>query len=200
LHCTTRDHNRLSLQSILWGAKALGIHSVLAATGDYVALDLAHRISAVNDLDVFELITLARATPLRTGAVLDPRSGAGGLRHEIRRLKRKVAAGAQFIVTQPVFDRSGAEKLRAATRDLNVPIVLGILPLRSARHAEFLHHSVSGISVPDAICDRMRTARDPVAEGLALARDTLAVARLLFEGACIMPAFGRFEGLADLLS
>jgi methylenetetrahydrofolate reductase (NADPH) len=199
LHCTTRDHNRLSLQGLLWGARALGIQSVLVATGDRVALDQRNGTSFVHDLDVYELVQMARAVNLRTGVVLDPRPESNSLLREVRRMEQKVKAGAQFIVTQPVYDEEGAAVLFDATKHLSIPVILGILPLRTARHARFLHDRVAGITVPERIQRRLREASDPVSEGMAGARNMLAIARQWFAGACIMPPFDHYEALAGIL-
>jgi methylenetetrahydrofolate reductase (NADPH) len=199
LHCTTRDHNRLSLQSLLWGARALGIGAVLVATGDAVALGARGRTSAVHDLDVYHLVRMAREAGLHTGVVLDPRPESNGLAHQVHRLEKKVEAGAQYVVTQPVYDEAYARTIHEATRHLGIPIVLGILPLRTVRHAGFLHEKVAGIVVPQEVRTRMAGARDPQAEGIAGAREMLALARQWFAGACLMPAFDRFEVLEGIL-
>jgi methylenetetrahydrofolate reductase (NADPH) len=199
LHCTTRDHNRLSLQGLLWGARALNIQTVLVATGDHVGLGSGGRITSVHDLDVFGLVRMARAAGLRTGVVLDPRPESNRLDYEVRRLEHKVDAGAQFAVTQPVFDEAAARQLYEGTRHLDIPIILGVLPLRTARHAWFLHHRVAGIAVPEQLQDRMKHAIEPAAEGIAVARDMLALARRWFAGACIMPPFGRYTIVSELL-
>jgi methylenetetrahydrofolate reductase (NADPH) len=89
--------------------------------------------------------------------------------------------------------------LADATRHMGIPIILGILPLRTVRHAEFLHHKVAGIAVPEHVRERMRRAADPPAEGVAGAREMLTIARQLFAGACIMPPFDRYEVLFDIL-
>ena len=200
LHCTTRDHNRLSLQGLLWGALAMGIETVLATTGDFVALGDRATTTDVRDTDVFGLITMARESGLLTGVVLDPGPEARGLEKPVRRLERKIEAGAQFVVTQPFYDEAGIRDLISATRHIEVPIILGILPLRTPRHAEFLHHRVSGINVPEKVRQRMSRADDPVAEGVANAREVLALAREQFAGACLMPPFDRFEMLAGILA
>ncbi len=199
LHCTTRDHNRLSIQGLLWGARALGISSVLIASGDYVALGDRARTTTVRDVDVYDLVHMARQAGLHTGVVLDPRPESRQLTYEVQRLERKVKAGAQFVVTQPVYDQISAQMLQDATRHLDVPIILGILPLRTARHAAFLHHEVAGIAVPEHVQERMREAADPPAEGAAGAREMLAIARRWFAGACIMPPFDHYEVLSDIL-
>ena len=199
LHCTTRDHNRLSLQGMLWGALALGIETVLVTTGDFVALGDRATTTDVRDADVFGLIEMARNTGLYTGVVLDPGPESRGLEKPVRRLQRKIEAGAQFVVTQPYYDEAGTDELVAATRHIDIPIILGILPLRSPRHAEFLHRKVAGINVPKQVRERMSQAEDPVAEGIANAREVLNLARQRFAGACLMPPFDRYEMLGDIL-
>jgi methylenetetrahydrofolate reductase (NADPH) len=199
LHCTPRDHNRLALQGLLWGARALGIRTVLAATGDRIALS-ERGLTGVRDLDVFALIRLAAEAGLQVGVVFSPREGPRGLRREAERLQRKAEAGAGFAVTQPVYAPEEAAELAEAARPAGLPVLLGVLPLRTARHAEFLHGRVSGIRVAEGARRRLRDAPDQAAEGLALAREMLSVARKLFAGACLMPPFGRYEAVAQLLA
>ena len=199
LHCTTRDHNRLSIQGLLWGAQALGIETVLVATGDFVALGDRASTTTVRDVDVFGLVRLAREAGLHTGVVLDPHPASNGLDRAIHRLERKVEAGAQFAVTQPVYDEASARELADAAGHVGVPVILGILPLRTARHAKFLHHKVAGIAVPHHVRERIARALDAVAEGAANAREMLAIARQLFDGACIMPPFDHYEVLFNIL-
>ena len=199
LHCTIRDHNRLGLQSELWGAKALGIDTVIAVTGDPSASKAEEITSTVGDLNVFQLITMARNSDLHTGAVLDFRPEINGLEHEAKRLEKKVAAGCQFIVTQPVYDEKTAKQIHAATRQLKVPIIMGILPLLSYKHAVFLHDKVDGIAVPEALMQQMKKAKDPVKEGIFQARHMLELAKQMYSGACIMPPFDRFDILKDIL-
>ena len=199
LHCTTRDHNRLSIQGLLWGARALGIETVLVTTGDFVALGDRASTTTVRDVTVLDLVHLARKTGLRTGVVLDPRPESDGLELAVRRLEEKIAAGAQFVVTQPLYDEASAQTLAVATRRIKAPILLGILPLRSLRHAEFLHQKVVGVIIPQALRERMARANEPAAEGAANAREMLAVARKQFAGACLMPPFDRYQMLFDIL-
>ena len=199
LHCTTRDHNRLSLQGMLWGARALGIETVLIATGDFIALEDQGHTSSVGDLDVFDLVRMAREAGLRTGVVFDTHPESNGLKEAARRLAAKVDAGAQFAVTQPVYDAVTADQLIEATQPLKIPIILGILPLRTPRHAEFLHRKVAGIAVPEQVRNRMQRAADSVAEGVANAGEMLAIARRRFAGACLMPPFDHYEVMSDIL-
>ena len=124
---------------MLWGARALGIETVLIATGDFIALgDRAHTTS-VGDLDVFGLVRMAREAGLRTGVVFDTHPESNGQQEAVQRLTAKVAAGAQFAVTQPVYDAASAEAIAASAGHFEIPLIMGILPLRTARHAEFLH-------------------------------------------------------------
>ncbi len=200
LHCTTRDHNVLSIQALLWGARALGIRTVLATTGDFVALGDRAVTTTVRDVDVFALIAMARASGLDVGVAFDPHADGGSPQQAVRRLERKAAAGAQFAVTQPVYDCDGAYWLLEATAHIGIAVIMGILPLRTARHAEFLHQRVSGIMVPRQLRRRMREAEDPVAAGAANAREMLSVARQGFAGACIMPPFDHYEVMGDILA
>jgi len=199
LHCTIRDHNRLGLQSELWGAKALGIDTVIAVTGDPSASKSEMITSTVGDLNVFELITMARDSDLYTGCVLDFRPEVNGLEHEAKRLEKKVASGCRFIVTQPVYDEKTAKKIHAAAGHLKVPVIMGILPLLSYKHAVFLHDLVDGIAVPESLRMGMKKAKDPVKEGVLQARQMLELAKEMYSGACIMPPFDRFDILTDIL-
>lgn len=199
LHLTTRDHNRLSLQSELWGARALGLTTVMVATGDFVALKDRGNTTTVRDADVYRLVRMAREAGLRTGVVFDTHPENNGLARAVDHLRRKVAAGAQFAVTQPVYDEPRADEIAEATRGIGIPVIMGILPLRTPRHAEFLNTRVAGITVPDALLQRMNSAADPVAEGAANAREMVDAARNRFAGACIMPPFDHFEIMADIL-
>jgi homocysteine S-methyltransferase len=198
LHCTTRDQNQLGLQAQLWGAAALGVETVLVSTGDAVALAERATTTAVRDLDVLSLVRMAREAGLQVGVVLDP--AAGGWARAVERLAPKVGAGAQFVVTQPVYDAPSAEALAERLAGVEIPALLGVLPLRTARHAEFLHRHVAGIAVPDAVRARIQRAEDEAAAGLANAREMLAAARRHFDGACLMPPFGHYEIVRELLA
>jgi methylenetetrahydrofolate reductase (NADPH) len=199
LHCTTRDHNRIYSQGLLWGAKALGINTVIIMTGDLVAFKNRGHTTTSRDLNVMELVEIAREADLHTGVVIEPVNDAKKMALLVKRLEKKVVAGAQFVVTQPVYDEESARLLSDLTKGLNIPVILGILPLRTFRHAEFLHNKVSGIYVPDHVRKRIEKATDSVEEGNANAREMLAVAKSLFNGACIMPPFEHFEVMSDIL-
>jgi len=200
LHCTTRDHNRLSLQGLLWGARALGIETVLVTTGDFVALGDRKTTSDVRDIDLFALMAMAFEAGFNVGVVLDPHPESDGLQHAAQRLARKADAGARFVVTQPVYDEAAADALAEATRHIDIPLIMGILPLRTPRHADFLHTKVAGIAIPKPLRERMHRAPDPIAEGILNARELLAMARERFAGACIMPPFDHYEVMAGILT
>ena len=202
LHVTTRDHNFLSLQAMLWGAKALGITTILAATGDYVALGNRATTTTVRDLDVYGLIKMARAreADFQTGVVIDPKVLPAGIPKAAERLRKKIDAGAHFAVTQPVYGEKDAENLAEAVCGLGIPVVMGILPLRTSRHAEFLHEKVSGITVPGDLLKRMAEADDSIKEGVDNAKEMLAIAKTHFKGACIMPPFDHYEVMPDILT
>ncbi|HCY84101.1 MAG TPA: homocysteine methyltransferase [Desulfobacteraceae bacterium] len=199
LHLTVRDHNRLGLTAELWGAKAMGIDTVIAVTGDPSAKNTDHPATTVNDLNVFEMITLAKDSGMTTGAVLDFRPEVDGLAHEIKRIEKKAAAGASFIVTQPVYDSDTANRIKQGIAHVRVPVLMGILPLLTARHARFLHEKVAGIAVPQSLREAMDTAANPLDAGIENACDMLALARHTFAGACVMPPFERFDILDQIL-
>lgn len=200
MHCTIRDHNAISLQGELWGAQALGLNTVLCATGDFVALGDRARTTMVKDVNVYDLVEMARNSGFYTGVVFDTHpERKDGLGQAVRRLERKKEAGAQFAVTQPVYDRISAERLANATAHIEIPVILGILPLRTPRHAVFLHEKVAGIAVPKHVRKQMETAADPIEAGVRNARDMLDIARERFAGACIMPPFDHFEILPAIL-
>lgn len=199
-HCTTRDHNRISLLSELWGAKALGLSTVMVATGDHVAMKDRGIVSNVSDVNVFSLIRMAREADLFTGVVFDTHPERNGLEQAVKRLKKKVDAGAQYVVTQPVYNQAEADIIYERTRDMGIPVILGILPLRTLKHAVFLHDKVAGIAVPEDIIHRMRDAKDPVTEGNRNASEMLAIAKERFAGACIMPPFDHYEVMPDIIN
>jgi homocysteine S-methyltransferase len=192
IHVTTRDHNRLSLQSLLWSVKTLETRGILAASGDMISPEARKSTSHVKDIDVYELISLARELGIKTGAVLTPYPDAEAYTREEGRLEKKVKAGAGYAVTQPVYTLEEAEKVAGTSEKLGVPAVLGILPLVTERHARFLKEKVGGIFVPDSVADGMGNTADPEEYGVELSRELLAFAREHLAGACIMPPFNRY--------
>jgi homocysteine S-methyltransferase len=209
LHYTCRDRNLLGIQSDLLGAYALGLRNILAITGDPPKLGDYPDATAVYDVDSIGLIRImdhlnhgcdlagnliGPALGIHIGCGADPSKPDWD--KEIRRLEAKVAAGAEYVMTQPVYDPRTVEKFLSAVRHLEVPILIGILPLYSHKNAEFLHNEVPGMRIPDDIRERMHQAGSGEAaqsEGVAIARESLLAARDLAQGAYVMPPFNKVE-------
>jgi homocysteine S-methyltransferase len=217
IHFTTRDRNLMGLQSDLLGAHAAGVRNILALTGDPPNLGTYPGATAVYDVDSIGLIRILSA--LNAGA--DSAGNALGKRasftiacaadptrvdldEEADRLHRKLAAGADFIMTQIVYDLDRWRRFVALYErrhgPLGVPVLLGILPLQSHKQAEFLHNEVPGIVLPDAVRERMRLAGpDGRREGVRMAQELLLEAREVVQGVYIMPSFDRYELAAEVL-
>ncbi len=214
VHLTGRDHNLIGQQSLLLGASALGISSVLAVTGDPVAADGAGAASSVFDLSSFGLIELmtklnqgVNMAGLPVGGVADFTIGvafnpnAANLDAAVSRLRKKLGLGAHFVMTQPVYTPEGVQTVADVMSEVGVPVFAGVMPLVSARQAQFLHHEVPGIRIPDGIRETMREADEERAAdiGRALARDLLHVVLDTPLGVYIITPFARFELAADLV-
>jgi homocysteine S-methyltransferase len=219
VHITTRDRNLMALESELLGAHALGVRNILALTGDPVRIGDYPTGSGVWDVDSIGLVEIlarlnrgedAGGSPIGQRArftiacALDPTAADGET--EWDRLERKLAAGAQLVMTQPLYSVGQVEAMLAEARrrfgpgGFPVPVLLGILPLQSGRHAEFLHNEVPGITIPDAVRGVMSAARDRGAEvGLELSLDLLGQVRSEVAGTYLMPSFGRYEQAAELV-
>lgn len=218
LHYTCRDRNILGMQSDLLGAEALGLKNILAVTGDPPKLGDYPMATAVFDVDAIGLLRIAshlnqsrdlagnpipRPTTFFLGAGFNP--GAIDMKLEVSRLHEKIDAGAEYILTQPVFDQ---DKLLAALEmagKVEVPIFVGILPLASLRNAEFFHYEVPGMDVPDAIRGRMKEAsakgrEEAASEGVTIAQEALLSVVDHVQGAYIMPPFGRVELAIETVS
>jgi homocysteine S-methyltransferase len=209
LHYTCRDRNLLGIQSDLLGAHAMGLRNILAITGDPPKLGDYPDATAVYDVDSIGLIRILShlnhgcdlaGNPI--GPPLGLLIGCGAdpskpdLDKEVRRLEEKVKAGAEFIMTQPVYDPKTVERFLGLIRHLKTPVLIGILPLYSHKNAEFLHNEVPGMSVPAEIRERMRQAGSGEAaqlEGVKIAQEALLAARDLVQGAYVMPPFNKVE-------
>jgi methionine synthase I (cobalamin-dependent)/5,10-methylenetetrahydrofolate reductase len=215
LHFTTRDRNLMGLQSDLLGAHALGIQNILCLKGDPPSLGDYPNATAVFDTDAVGLMSIVQrmnaGTDLAGTSIGAPTRFAFGcgvnptaedLDAEFEYVRRKLDAGPQFLMTQPVFEtecwKRFADRLGGIS---NIPVLMGILPLQSYRHAEFLHNEVPGIHVPDDVRQRMHTAgNDGQRMGVELARELLAECRGLANGVYLMPSFGRFENCLQVLA
>jgi homocysteine S-methyltransferase len=219
VHFTTRDRNLMALESELLGAHALGVRNILALTGDPPRVGDYPTGTGVWDVDSTGLIGILKrlnrgedqaGSPIggpagfTVACALDPT--AANLDRELDRLDAKLAAGADLVMTQPVYDHAQWERLleRVAARRgeprLPVPVLIGILPLHGSRHAEFLHHEVPGITIPEQVRATMREAGDRGTDvGLAMAIRLIEELRDLVDGTYIMPSFGRYEVAAELV-
>jgi homocysteine S-methyltransferase len=209
LHYQCRDRNLIGIQSDLLGAHALGLRNILAVTGDPPKLGDYPYATAVFDVDSVGLVKilshlnrgldlagnpLGPPMALHIGVGANP--GATDFDAEIGKFERKVEAGAEFCLTQPVYEPRYLERFLEAIKGHRIPVLVGILPLSSYRNAEFLHNEVPGMSVPAEVRDLLKKA--PTKEkaqqvGIDIARDSLRAARGLVEGAYLMPPFHRFE-------
>ncbi len=212
MHFTCRDRNLMGIQADLLGAHAMDIRNILAMTGDPPRTGDYVNATAVFDVDAIGLIrvltsmnlgldatgnSVGEPTAFCVGAALNP--GAEEPSREMERFLAKVEAGARWAQTQPVYDLEVLERFFARTRS-PVPVMVGLLPLHSARHAEFLHNEVPGITVPDGVRARMREAGERgLRAGIALGQELIAEVRRRYSGAYLMPSFGRFEVVAEVL-
>jgi homocysteine S-methyltransferase len=209
LHYTCRDRNLLGIQSDLLGAHALGLRNILAITGDPPKLGDYPDATAVYDVDSIGLIRIldhlnhgcdlagnliGPALGIHIGCGADP--SKPDMEKEVKRLEEKVAAGAEYVMTQPVYDPRTLERFLGMISHLEIPLLVGILPLYSHRNAEFLHNEVPGMSIPDDIRERMRrvgSGEEAHAEGVAIAQEATLAAREKAQGVYIMPPFNKVE-------
>jgi homocysteine S-methyltransferase len=213
MHFTCRDRNLMGLQSDLMGAYALGVRNIMAITGDPPSLGDFKEATAVYDVDSIGLVQIIHAlnsgvdfaknaighpTELSIGVAVNP--AAEDWDREFDRLKQKLDAGAQFAFTQPLYELSVVERFVERISGLDLPVCLGVLPLMSHRHAEFLHNEVPGISVPQRARDAMaRAGKDGAAVGKELALELLEQAGGLLQGAYLMPSFGRYDTCVEIV-
>lgn len=214
IHLTTRDRSLMGLQADLMGAHALGLRNVLALTGDPPSLGNYPNSTAVYDVDSVGLIGILRRMNEGTDIGGNPIGAPAGftiacgtdptrddLREEARRLRRKIEAGAHFVMVQPIFELTTWLRFLDIYGSIEIPVLLGVLPLQNTRHAEFLHNEVPGIVLTDAIRRRMAEAgNDGRHVGIALARELIAAAKEYVQGIYMMPSFGRYEQAAAVLS
>jgi len=208
VHVTCRDRNLIGQQSHLMGLAVLGIRNVLLVTGDpsrYGELPGATSVYDVSSMDLTKMVRrlnegigfsgqpLKQPSRFVIGTAFNPH--VHNFRKAVERLRRKVEAGADFVMTQPVFDPNLMAAIAEATRDLGVPVFVGIMPLTSARNAEFLHHQVPGIRLSEQALRRMQEAapEEAPAVGEAIARELVEVAIRLFPGIYLVTPFLRYE-------
>ena len=214
LHFTCRDRNVLSMPSELLGAYSTGIHNLICITGDPPKLGNYPDATAVFDVDAIGLVNLVRnlnfgldlgGNPIGSGTKFMIGVGANpgmmNIDEEVRRFEYKVEAGAEFAVTQPVFDIALLEQFLRRIDHHRIPVLAGIWPLTSVRNAEFMKNELR-VSVPDSIIERMARAPNAEAaraEGILIAREMLQQVRGLVQGAQVAAPLGRYSSAIDVL-
>jgi methionine synthase I (cobalamin-dependent)/5,10-methylenetetrahydrofolate reductase len=214
LHYTCRDRNVLSIQSDLLGASSIGLKNILCLTGDPPKLGNYPNATAVFDVDAIGLVNVVKnlnygldigsnsigeSTGFTIAVAANP--GVQDMDQEVRRFAFKVEAGAEYAITQPVFDLRVLEEFLRRIESFRIPVIAGIWPLTSLRNAEFMKNDLR-VSMPDEIMARMATASTPEAgriEGVKIAQEMLAEARPMVQGVQVSAPFGRYGVAADVL-
>jgi len=215
LHIACRDRNVIGMQSDLLGAWALGLRNILAITGDPPKLGNYPDATAVFDVDAIGLTNIINRlnhgldiagnpigdpTGFCVGVGVNP--GAINLDEELKRLGWKIEAGAEFMITQPVFDIKLLENFMKRIEHLKLPLICGIWPLVSFRNAEFMNNEVPGASVPQETLERMKkmtTKEDGFNEGVKIARETFEHVKTFADGVQISAPLGRIEAIFDMI-
>jgi homocysteine S-methyltransferase len=216
MHVCGRDRNLLGQMAHMLGAHAIGIRNLVIITGDPPKVGDYPEATAVYDFDSIGLLQMASnmnraidpaGKPLGGGKTsflcatgLEP--GAADLDRELRRLEQKRAAGADLVMTQPVFQQEVLERVLDRITHLGMPVMVGVLPLVSYKNAEFLHNEVPGMQIPEPIRERMRKAApgaEARREGVNIAREMLFAVRDRVQGAYLMPPLGRYELALEVL-
>ena len=210
-HYACRDRNLLGMLSDLLGASAMGLRNILLITGDPPKMGPYPDATAVFDIDAIGLTNLVRnlnhgmdpggnaiGAPTRYAIGVGVNPAAVDPGHELRRFEFKVEAGAEYAITQPVFDAEQLERFLGTIGHVRIPVVAGVWPLVSVRNAEFLANEVPGVTVPEATIARMRRANDrskehAVAEGVAIARELLDRVRGSVQGVQVSAPFGKVD-------
>jgi homocysteine S-methyltransferase len=214
LHYTCRDRNVLSIQSDLLGASSIGLKNVLCLTGDPPKLGNYPDATAVFDVDAIGLVNIVRnlncgldigknsiggSTGFTISVAANP--GVPDIDQEVRRFAYKVEAGAEFAITQPVFDLRVLEEFLRRIEQFRIPVIAGIWPLTSLRNAEFMKNDLR-VSMPESIMARMAAVTSPEAakaEGVKIAQEMLAEAKPMVQGVQVSAPFGKFPAAAQVL-
>jgi methionine synthase I (cobalamin-dependent)/5,10-methylenetetrahydrofolate reductase len=215
LHYTCRDRNILSIQSDLLGASSIGLKNILCLTGDPPKLGNYPDATAVFDVDAIGLVNIVRrlnhgldigansigaSTNLTIGVAANP--GVPDIENELRRFKYKVEAGAEYAITQPVFDLRLLESFLERIKDYRIPVIAGIWPLTSLRNAEFMKNDLR-VSMPEEIMLRMAQCDTPDAarrEGVLIAQEMLEAVRPFVQGVQVSAPFGRYTVAAEVIA
>ncbi|MCY9548954.1 bifunctional homocysteine S-methyltransferase/methylenetetrahydrofolate reductase [Lysinibacillus xylanilyticus] len=215
-HITCRDRNLIGLQSHLMGLNALGIHDILAVTGDPTKVGDFPGATSVYDVSSMELIQLIKqlnegvsfsGKPLRkkanfsVAAAFNPNVRV--LDRAVSRLEKKIEHGADYFISQPVYTKEKIVEIYEATKHLETPIYIGIMPVTSYKSAEFLHHEVPGIKLSDDALSRMKACGDDkeraTLEGIAIAKELVEVAAEYFNGIYLITPFLRYDMTLELM-
>jgi homocysteine S-methyltransferase len=214
LHYTCRDRNVLSIQSDLLGASSIGLKNILCLTGDPPKLGNYPDATAVFDVDAIGLVNIVRnlncgldigknsigeSTGFTVAVAANP--GVPDIDQEVRRFAYKVEAGAEYAITQPVFDLRLLEAFLKRIEGFRIPVIAGIWPLTSLRNAEFMKNDLR-VSMPEEIMARMGAATSPEvarAEGVKIAQEMLAEARPMVQGVQVSAPFGKYAAAAQVL-
>ncbi len=211
LQLTCRDRNRMALQSDLLGAAAFGIENLLLLSGDHGRFGDHPDARPVFDLDSVQLLDMTAGlmkgvdmvgkpldgTPkFFPGAAANPAAEPFALMFQ--KVAKKITSGARFFQTQSIFERAALERFMGAIAPCRVPVLAGVLLIRSAKMARFLNANIPGVKVPQVLIDRLERASDPLAEGVAIARENVAWARELCQGVHLM-TLGQDDKIPALL-
>ncbi len=215
LHYTCRDRNVLSIQSDLLGASSIGLKNILCLTGDPPKLGNYPDATAVFDVDAIGLVNIVRrlnhgldigsnsigaTTNFTIGVAANP--GVPDIEHELRRFAYKVEAGAEYAITQPVFDLRLLEEFLNRIEGFRIPVIAGIWPLTSLRNAEFMKNDLR-VSMPEEIMLRMAQTCSPDAarkEGILIAQEMLEAVRPMVQGVQVSAPFGRYTAAAEVIA
>jgi 5,10-methylenetetrahydrofolate reductase len=212
LQLTCRDRNRMALQSDLLGAAAFGIENLLLLSGDHSKFGDHPDARPVFDLDSVQLLEMTAGLMAGVNMVGKPLDGvpnffpgaavnpaAEPFELMFQKVMKKVDSGARFFQTQSIFDRSSLERFMSAMEPMNVPVIAGVLLIRSAKMARFLNNNIPGVKVPNSLVERLDRAEDPMSEGVAIARETVGWARGLCQGVHLM-TLGHEEKIPAILA
>jgi methionine synthase / methylenetetrahydrofolate reductase(NADPH) len=215
VHVCCRDRSFLGLQSHLLGAHVMGVRNLVVITGDPPKMGPYPHSSGVYDLDSIELLRIIRGynhgvdpagkempEPTSFVCATGAEPAAIDYERELRRLELKRDAGAELVMTQPIYNARQIERFLIDARTLGLPIMLGLCPLASYRNALFLHNNVPGMQVPDEVLSRMKQAEERGSaeeEGVKIAREALLAVKDHVQGAYIMPPFARYHLATQVL-
>ncbi len=212
-HLATRDRNMIGLQAELLGAHALGLRNILCITGDPTSIGDYPHATSVFDVDSSGLLravrsmnegrdlmgnTIEHKTSFLIACAANPR--ADDMDAEIRKLEKKIEAGADIIYTQPIYEMKTLEQFLKRSEQWHKPVMLGILPLRGYKHAEFLHNEIPGMSIPEQVREQLRSAAERAPQvGVELAGQFLNKAKTMVAGAYLMPPFKKYDMVPQIL-